>query len=296
MHRTIAAAAFGAEAPATPDMKAVLVTGASSGIGRKITERLAAAGCLVYAGARKDADLQALGSMRNVRPVRLDVNKPQEIEAARDAIEQGGHGLYGLVNNAGVLTTGRVVTTTMAEFDTVISTNVYGPWRITRAFAPLLIAARGRVVNISSVSGIVSYAETGAYSMSKFAVEAFTDALAQEMAPLGVQVSAVEPGTYRSNIIRNEVQRSGTGGQYLDYAAQAKEPDEVAAAVEQALFEPGPRLRYLVVPNEEEARIAIGAQIQRLVELNERQRYSYDRDALVKLLDEALHRTPPQGR
>jgi len=302
MHRAIAAvsvlvslagATHAAEPPATQTMKAVLVTGASSGIGRKITERLAAGGYFVYAGARKDADLQALGSIRNVQALRLDVNKPQDIEAARQAIERGGRGLHGLVNNAGVFTTGSVVATTMEEFDTVMSTNVYGPWRMTRAFAPMIIAAKGRITNISSVSGIASFAETSAYSMSKFAVEAFTDALAQEMAPLGVQVSAVEPGTYRSNIIKNELQRSGTGAQYLDYAAHAKEPDEVAAAVEQALFEPKPKLRYLVVPDEKEARIAIEAQIQRLAELNERQLYSYSRDDLIKMLDEALGRTSP---
>ena len=113
MHRIVAAVSIflclaplarGAEAP--PDagtMKAVLVTGASTGIGRKITERLAADGYFVYAGARKDSDLQALGAIKNVQAVRLDVTKVDDIEATRKIIERGHLGLYGLVNNAGVV-------------------------------------------------------------------------------------------------------------------------------------------------------------------------------------------------
>ena len=93
--------------PAT-EQKAVLVTGASSGIGRKITERLAADGYFVYATARKEEDLKALGEIKNVQPVRLDVTHPAEIEAAVESVTKAGHGLYGLVNNAGVATEGTI--------------------------------------------------------------------------------------------------------------------------------------------------------------------------------------------
>src|SRR5690348_12626488 len=86
----------------TAGAKAVLVTGASSGIGRKITERLAADGLFVYAGARKDADLQALAAIKNVQPVRLDVTSPEDIQDAVALITRAGRGLHGLVNNAGV--------------------------------------------------------------------------------------------------------------------------------------------------------------------------------------------------
>jgi len=277
-------------------MKAVLVTGASTGIGRKITERLATDGYFVYAGARKDSDLKALGAIKNVQAVRLDVTRPDDIEAARKLIEGGRLGLYGLVNNAGVVTIGNVLDTKMEEFDVVMSVNVYGPWRITRAFAPLIIASKGRITNIGSINGIISFAQAGAYSMSKHSIEAFTDALAQEMAPLGVQVSVVEPGSYKSEIFRNEVQRAGTGTQLLDFASHAKDPDEVAVAVEQALFDPNPKPRYMVVPEEQQARVTIRTQIEKLVELNEGQPYAYDRDTLVKMLDEALVRKRPQGR
>src|SRR5687768_18212693 len=83
-------------------IKAVLVTGASSGIGRKITERLAARGYFVYATARKDEDLEALGAIRNVQALRLDVTRPADIAAALEVVSKAGRGLYGLVNNAGV--------------------------------------------------------------------------------------------------------------------------------------------------------------------------------------------------
>jgi NAD(P)-dependent dehydrogenase (short-subunit alcohol dehydrogenase family) len=305
MHRIVTAVsiflslvplACGAEAPEAKNLKAVLVTGASTGIGRKVTERLAADGYFVYAGARKDSDLQALGAIKNVQAVRLDVTKLEDIEAARKIIEHGRLGLYGLVNNAGVVTIGNVVDTKMEEFDVVMSVNVYGPWRITRAFAPLIIASKGRITNIGSVNGIVSIAQASAYSMSKHSIEAFTDALAQEMAPLGVRVSVVEPGSYKSDIFKNEVQRSGTGAQLLEYASRARDPDDVAIAVEQALFEPNPKHRYMVVPDDQQARLTIRAEMEKLVELNEGQRYTYDRDTLVKMLDEALDRTRPRGK
>ncbi len=287
---------YGAEAPDAKSTKAVLVTGASTGIGRSITERLAADGYFVYAGARKESDLQALGAIKNVRAVRLDVTKPDEIDAARKLIEQGGLGLYGLVNNAGVVTVGSITDTKMEEFDLVMSVNVYGPWRITRAFAPLIVASKGRITNIGSVNGVVSFAQTSAYSMSKHSIEAFTDSLAQEMAPLGVQVSVVEPGSYKSDIFKNEVQRSGTGARLMDYFSHAKDPDEVARTVERALFEPNPQHRYMVVPEERQARITITTQIEKLVELNQGQRFTYDRDTLVKMLDEALDRARPRGK
>ena len=94
-----------------------------------------------------------------------------------------------------------------------------------------------------------------------------------------MRVSIVEPGGYKSDIFKNEVERSGTGKQYVDEWAKLKEPDEVAAAVEAALFEPKPKLRYMVVPVQEQAEITIKAQIEQLVQLNEGQRYTSSRGA-----------------
>lgn len=272
--------------------QAVLITGASSGIGRKIAERLAAEGHFVYAGARSDKDLRALRAIKNVQPLRLDVTKQQDIDAAVAAVKRGGRGLYGLVNNAGIVTNATVLDTTMEEFDAVMSVNVYGPWRMTRAFAPLILASKGRLVNISSINGFDAPAKLGAYSMSKHAVEALTDALAEEMAPKGVQVSVVEPGTFKTEIAANEVQRAGTGAQVAKFMSQhAKDPGEVAAVVDKALFEPNPKRRYLVAPDAQQASVAIQSQIEHLVEINNNQPYAYDRDALVKLLDVALEQS-----
>ena len=285
-----------AQVSAAASPKAVLVTGASTGIGRKITERLAGAGYFVYAGARKDADLQVLGAIKNVQAVRLDVTKPADIDAAVATVTKGGRGLYALVNNAGVVTVGPLVDTSPEEFDVVMQVNVYGPYCMTRAFVPLIVASRGRIINIGSISGIVSDPEVGAYQMSKHAIESFTDTLAQELAPVGVQVAVVEPGSYKSDIVKNEVQRSGTGAKYVDYFSKLKEPDEVAAAVEMALSEPKAKRRYMVVPEEEQARDTIKAQIEQLVQINEGQRFTYDRDTLIKMLDATLATARPRTK
>jgi len=283
----------------TPDhkQKAILVTGASTGIGRKITERLAAHGYFVYAGARKETDLQALGAIPNVRAVRLDVTRPEDIVAAVEVVTKDGRGLYGLVNNAGIYTEAPVIDTSPEEFDLVMKVNVYGPYRVARAFAPMIKASGGRIVNIGSISGILNETGAGAYQMSKHAMETFSTTMAQELAPAGVLVSIVEPGAYKSEIIRNTKNRSGTVTQQdVDHNAKLNEPDEVAAAVESALSEPKPKLRYMVVPNAEEAQDTIKSQIEQLVQLNEGQPYTYDRAALIKMLDEALVGARPRSK
>src|SRR6516162_7188057 len=119
--------AFASAQPAQPKISnAVLVTGASSGIGRKITERLAADGYFVYATARKEEDLKALGAIRNVQSLRLDVTHPADIAAAVESVTKAGRGLYGLVNNAGVATFVTIADMTPEEFDNCMKVNVYG--------------------------------------------------------------------------------------------------------------------------------------------------------------------------
>ena len=296
------AAPAAATAPQAPAQKAVLVTGACTGIGRKVTEKLAADGYFVYAGARKEEDLKALNAIKNVQALRLDVTKQDDIDAAVATVKKGGRGLYGLVNNAGVATAAPFADMKMDEFDLVMQVNVYGPVRMTRAFLPMIIAQKGRITNIGSISGILANQTLTAYSMSKHALEAFTDSLAQQLTPLGVEVNIVEPGNYNSEIARNAVQRAGGEKQFDDpkkYQLVAdrsryKSPDEVAMAVEHALFDPQPKRRYMVVPDQHEGEITISKQIAQLVQLNKGQPYTYDRDALVKLLDEALAGSRPR--
>ncbi len=282
-------------APSAASQKAVLVTGASTGIGRKITERLAANGYFVYAGARKEADLKALAQLKNVQAVRLDVTSTADIAAAVETVQKAGRGLYGLVNNAGIATRGTLADMPPEEFDLTMQVNLYGPYRVSRAFAPMIIAAKGRITTIGSISGIGVTRDLMAYQMSKHAVEAFTDSLALQMQEQGVIVNVVEPGNYNSEIMRSALRRLNDTKNNGD-RSQYKEPDEVADAVEKALFDPNPKRRYMVVPNQGEAEWTIGHQIRQLVQLNEDQPYSYDRDGLIRMLDEALAKARPKTK
>lgn len=283
---------FAFKASSAEPTQAVLVTGASTGIGRKITEHLAAKGYFVYAGARKQADLEALNALENVQALQLDVTKQEDIDAALATVTKGGRGLHGLVNNAGIATIGSVADTSMQEFHLLMDVNVYGPYRMAKAFTPLIAQNKGRITNIGSISGILAPRDLSAYAMSKHAIEAFTDSLALQLAPLGVEVNVVEPGNYDSDIGRNAALRTGQDSRFTD-RSKYKKPDEVAAAVELALFEDKPKRRYMVVPEQREAEVTIRKQIEQLVQLNEGHAHSYDRDALVKMLDEALAKARP---
>jgi NAD(P)-dependent dehydrogenase (short-subunit alcohol dehydrogenase family) len=222
-------------------------------------------------------------------------------------ISGAGRGLYGLVNNAGVLVVAPLIEIEEQDFDFQMDVNVYGPYRVTRAFAPLIIESKGRISIIGSISGTLSSATWGAYSMTKFAMEAYADALADEMKSLGVQVSLIEPGAYRSNIGKSALERMAERNQAADnlqfkaamdesidwlrmFESDHGDPGEVAAAVMKALFDDNPKPRYLVVPTQEQAYWTIYRAIERMVEQNHDHRFSYDREALIKMLDAALAR------
>ncbi len=291
-----------------PKQKAVLVTGASTGIGRNIAERLASEGYFVYAGARKEKDLEALNQIENVQSIRLDVTVQEEIDAAVATVTDAGRGLYGVVNNAGVAVIGPMIEVKEDDLKFQFDVNVYGPYRITKAFSPLIIAEQGRITTIGSIAGTLSSPFVGPYTMSKHAIEAYTDSLAGEMAKFGVKVSVIEPGNYRSAISQSLKKRMDSRkhsidgslfeeeqSQFMDRIgsdrSQYKDPDEVSDATMHALFDENPMRRYMVVPNEGEARMTIKKAMQELVQLNEWQAYKYDRDALIAMLDEVLAET-----
>lgn len=284
--------------------KAILVTGASTGIGRKITEVLADNGYFVYAGARKQKDLDALNKLQNVQSIRLDVTIQKDIDSAVKTIRESGRGLYGLVNNAGVAVVGPQIELDEEDVRWMFDVNVFGVYKVTQAFAPLIIEEMGRITTIGSIAGTISSAFGGGYSMSKHAIEAYTDALASEMERFDVQVSVIEPGNYRSEISLSARKRGGalTDAQktspYADFyqrrlegsadRSQHKDPDEVADATMHALFDENPKLRYMVVPNREEAVWTIGSAIRRVAQLNEGQEHAFSRDELIEMLDKAL--------
>ena len=120
---------------------------------------------------------------------------------------RAGRGLHGVVNNAGVAVLQPLIEVEEKDLAFQFDVNVFGPYRITKGFSPLLIDSGGRVVNISSISGTLSSALAGPYSMSKHALEAYNDTLALEMDRVGVKVVAVEPGNYASDIGKNAKKR-----------------------------------------------------------------------------------------
>lgn len=284
--------------------KAVLVTGASSGIGLRITEHLAAEGHFVYAGARKDEDIARLSAMDNVMGIRLDVTVQEEIDAALELVRREGRGLYGIVNNAGVNVIGPLIELDEGELDFLFDVNVYGPYRVNKTFAPLIIESKGRISNISSISGVLTGPLYGIYAMSKHALEAYTDALAIEMGMLGVKVSAVEPGNYKSKIGDTRCERfldqevDPQESYWADYIKQvvdncenrpentAPEPDDVARAVLSALFDDDPKEHYMVVPEQFQAEITIRKAIEELVRYNEDHEFSYSKEELVEMLED----------
>ena len=295
---------FAVPTVAADTRKAVLVTGASTGIGREIAETLAANGYYVYAGARKQNDIDALNAIDNIQAVRLDVTIQEEIDAAVDTVRKGGKGLHGLINNAGVFIGGPLVEVDIAEFEWLMDVNVYGVYRVTQAFAPLIIESKGRIATIGSIAGVLSGRFSGHYSISKHAVEAYTDSLAIEMEKFGVGVSVIEPGNYDSKIADTARKRMLEKAYFESESLYTEEleqwvnrpwdrsvykaPTEVAEAALHAMSAEKPLRRYMVVPNENEAGRTIDQMLRETVQLNEWQAYSYSREQLIEKLDAAM--------
>jgi NAD(P)-dependent dehydrogenase (short-subunit alcohol dehydrogenase family) len=290
--------------------KAVLITGASTGIGRAAAEKLAAEGYFVYAGARKAGDLEALNKIDNILAVRLDVTIQEEIDAVVKLVESEGRGLWGIVNNAGINIIDPLIEANEADLDFLFDVNVYGVFRVTKAFAAMVIESKGRIVNISSIAGVLSggLPGYGMYMMSKHAVEAYTDQLAFEMASLGVKVSGIEPGNFGSAIGTSRCKRmiANSDNRKYEYFADAMQgyldgckeyiaeggvsssppPKLVANAIQSALFDENPKEHYLVVADPFEAMITIGKAFEELLHLNHDHESSYTRAQLIAMMDE----------
>lgn len=182
----------------------VVVTGASTGIGEATALHLAEIGFQIFAGVRREEDGRALiekGGDR-IRPILLDVTSADSVVQAAAEVQASlaGSGLAGLVNNAGVAVGGPLEFVPMDDFHRQIDVNVTGQLAVTQAFLPLLRIARGRIVNMGSVSGRVASPFLGPYVASKFALEALTTALRLELYPWGIQVSIVTPGVIQTPI------------------------------------------------------------------------------------------------
>ncbi len=251
-------------------MRSALVTGASTGIGRAAALRLDADGWRVFAGVRREGDareLRAAGSAR-LLPLTLDVTDPAQVAAAAERVgeEVGVAGLNGLVNNAGAPYGGAVELLEIDELRRLLEVNVVGQVAVTKALLPLVRAARGRIVFVGSVNGVLAPPFLAPYSASKHAIEAIGESLRVEMRPFGVEVSIVEPGAVKTPIwekarrvgdeaiaAMSSEQRALYGARTEDFtraalrgAERGVAPEKVAKAVTHALGARRPRTRYLV--------------------------------------------------
>jgi len=186
--------------------KVWLVTGANSGFGRAITEAAVAAGDVVVGAARRVAALDDLVTAHpdQVEALALDVTDRAAIDAAvRDVIERHGR-IDVLVNNAGRTHVGAFEETTEAELRSLFEVHVFGPAALVRAVLPHMRSRRsGAIVQMSSMGGQMSFAGFSAYSGTKFALEGMSEALRDEVAPLGIKVLIVEPGAFRTSLMDN---------------------------------------------------------------------------------------------
>jgi len=244
-------------------MPSVLVSGASRGIGLAITRHMSARGWQVYAGARSDSALGELAAIPNVHPTRLEITDRDSVAALADALPAK---LDGVVNNAGIVVNGPVEGLTLDDLTRQLDVNVVAQIAVTQAVLPKIRAAKGRIVFISSFSGLITTPGTGAYCASKYALEALGDALRMELRPWGIRVSLVEPGPIRTDIWGDilvdhdrMVDKLDAGHRVL-YARQlngtrkllgrvqkmAADPEKVVKAVDHALTARRPKSRYLL--------------------------------------------------
>jgi short-subunit dehydrogenase len=246
----------------------ILLTGASSGIGRDTALALARAGHHVIAAARRLPALEALAAevaseSGSITPLRLDLDDADSIAAAVAALDRltAGRGLDALVNNAGFATAGALAELPDRALRAQFETNVFGLMSLTRAVLPAMMArGSGRIVNVSSVSGRIPAPVLGAYHASKYALEALSDALRMELAPFGIRVAIVEPGTIRTEFASRAMSeatgardassryhavydRAASIEQRFDGLAGGTRP--VVRAIERALTARRPRARYV---------------------------------------------------
>ena len=246
-------------------MSSVLISGASRGIGRATALRLARAGWAVYATVRNAADGEELvaEAAGEIHPLQLDVTDDGQIAALDEALPER---LDAIVNNAGIVVSGPLETLSAADLREQFDVNVVGAVALTNLVLPRLREAHGRIVFVSSLSGMISTPMTGAYNASKFAIEAIADAWRLELRPWGVEVVLIEPAMTDTDLWRNapetlESEAAEMSAEHRDLYAghldgmrrtvpriqkMAKPVEGVAAAIEKALTAARPRARYPV--------------------------------------------------
>jgi len=251
-------------------MKSVVITGCSTGLGRAAALHLAGRGWQVFATVRKEADQASLlaealvsGCQDRLMPVLCDITNAAHVERLRSEVLSAAPRLDALVNNAGTAFPGPLELLPLDELRAQLEINLIAQLAVTQALMPALRAARGTVINVSSIGGRIAYAVLGAYHMSKFALEALSDVLRLEVAPFGVKVVVIKPGSSPTAIWETSLERAtGDDGarRIADYAPLAETirrlalsgaqrgfpPEEFAVLVEHILSQPRPAPRYLL--------------------------------------------------
>jgi len=238
-----------------PNQKVVLITGASSGIGRATAHRLSQAGFHVFGTSRKP---HAGENQSGNRIVRLDVQSDKSVTAAVDTVLDQTGRVDILINNAGYALNGALEETTVEETRRQFETNFFGGVRLVKAVLPTMRKqGSGQIINVSSLVGLVPIPFMGVYSASKFALEGYTEALRYEVNALNIRVSLVEPGFIQTNFARNSHTPATTINDYglprhktfeavQKLMAKAPPAALVAETVERIISAKSPRLRYLI--------------------------------------------------
>jgi NAD(P)-dependent dehydrogenase (short-subunit alcohol dehydrogenase family) len=251
------------------DRRAIVVTGASTGIGRATALLLDAKGYRVFAGVRKERDGEALReeASGSLTPLRLDVTRDDSITQAVARVRGDvGAGLFGLVNNAGVSLNGPLELLRVADMRTLMEVNVLGLLAVTKAFIPFLREARGRLVNISSGHGLLALPDKSVYAASKFAVQAVSDSLRLELRPFGVTVSNLVVGKVDTAVLgkiltERQKLKQAAAPEVLELYSPLFEffdrevknlpgisPEDVALVVARAFSARRPRAQYFIGP------------------------------------------------
>ena len=286
------------------EIKSVLVTGPSTGIGRHAPETQVSSGYHVYAGAKKDKDLTRLNAINNITAVRLYVTKQNEIDAAVAFIEDKGTGVYALVNSAGISNGGAVAEAPIENHNMAYAINVGGVYRVTNTLSPLIVTFKARIAITGSIAGTIARAGSSADSGNKHRIEALTNSFALETAPQGVKVGIIAPVNYQTNIRRSgtlrtlaKVQAAGEKSTSdlknsliatTTYALSFKNLDEFSAAFMPLLFHEKSLQRHTLAPNQQARLPTISTKINQLVELNQWNPYGNGRHEIVAMLDKAI--------
>ncbi|BBY21760.1 SDR family NAD(P)-dependent oxidoreductase [Mycobacterium stomatepiae] len=222
----------------TDRQELIVVTGASTGMGKATAKELARRGFHVLAGVRRDADADALVAegLEGLEPLILDITMESDVAAVADRIARDPlrRPLRALINNAGIAINAPVETLPIAQWRKQFEVNLFGHIAMTQALLPALLLSSGTVVNISSVGGKVVLPTYGAYAGSKFALEAVSDALRREVAKLGIKVVVVEPGAVKTEMVERGIATAEGLKANMTAAQLARYGDLTAAVTAQA--------------------------------------------------------------